>query len=169
MKTCACVPITTTLQPLAKGFVRRWPKAPPRGTLGEYAVSPRSDLRSPASLPPRPQHAADATRRYTTLFRHSRFAGILPDSVVIQRVEIAESPVKRALRGVCPSSVHALPKFKFCPLACGRNVWYYTNIHPPRHCRGGARPGQPGLSTFKDTIRVNVYFFAVGSFRSGKR
>ena len=29
---------------------RRWPKA--RGTLGEYAVSPRSDLRSPASLPP---------------------------------------------------------------------------------------------------------------------
>ena len=28
--------------------VRRWPKA--RGTLGEYAVSPRSDLRSPASL-----------------------------------------------------------------------------------------------------------------------
>ena len=32
-------------------FVRRWPKAPPRGTLGEYAVSPRSDLRSPASLP----------------------------------------------------------------------------------------------------------------------
>ena len=33
-------------------FVRRWPKAPPRGTLGEYAISPRSDLRSPASLPP---------------------------------------------------------------------------------------------------------------------
>ena len=31
-------------------FVRRWPKAPPRGALGEYAVSPRSDLRSPASL-----------------------------------------------------------------------------------------------------------------------
>ena len=30
---------------------RRWPKAPPRGALGEYAVSPRSDLRSPASLP----------------------------------------------------------------------------------------------------------------------
>ena len=43
---------TTPTQPCAKGFVRRWPKAPPRGTLGEYAVSPRSDLRSTASLPP---------------------------------------------------------------------------------------------------------------------
>ena len=30
---------------------RRWPKAPPRGTLGEYAVFPRLGLRSPASLP----------------------------------------------------------------------------------------------------------------------
>ena len=37
--------------------------------LGEYAVSIRSDFRSTASLPPRPQHAADATRRYPTLFR----------------------------------------------------------------------------------------------------
>ena len=169
MKTCACVPITTTLQPLAKGFVRRRPKAPPHGASANTPYPLARTFAPPPHFPPRPQHAADATRRYTTLFRHSRFAGILPDSVVIQRVEIAESPVKRALRGVCPSSVHALPKFKFCPLACGRNVWYYTNIHPPRHCRGGARPGQPGLSTFKDTIRVNVYFFAVGSFRSGKR
>ena len=42
----------TPTQPLAKGFVRRWPKAPPRGTLGEYAVSIRSDFRSTASLPP---------------------------------------------------------------------------------------------------------------------
>ena len=39
----------TPTQPCAKGFVRRWPKAPPRGTLGEYAVSPRSNLRSTAS------------------------------------------------------------------------------------------------------------------------
>ena len=31
-------------------MVRRWPKAPPRGALGEYAESPRSDLRSTASL-----------------------------------------------------------------------------------------------------------------------
>ena len=31
-------------------FVRRWPKAPPRGILSEYAVSPRFGLRSPASL-----------------------------------------------------------------------------------------------------------------------
>ena len=38
-------------------------------SLGEYAVSIRSDFRSTASLPPRPQHAADATRRYPTLFR----------------------------------------------------------------------------------------------------
>jgi hypothetical protein len=30
-----------------------------------------------------------------------RFAGLLPDSEVIQRVKIAESPVKRAFRGVC--------------------------------------------------------------------
>ena len=30
---------------------------------------------------------------------NSRFAGLLPDSEVIQRVEIAESPVKRAFRG----------------------------------------------------------------------
>ena len=68
-------------------------------TLGEYAVSIRSDFRSTASLPPhqqrqirtpvatasrlaygsgdmRPQHAADATRRYPTLFRlnHSHAA-----------------------------------------------------------------------------------------------
>ena len=31
-------------------FTRRWPKAPPRGALGEYTVSPRLGLRSPASL-----------------------------------------------------------------------------------------------------------------------
>ena len=36
-------------------------------SLGEYAVSIRSDFRSTASLPPRPQHTADATRRYPTL------------------------------------------------------------------------------------------------------
>ena len=37
----------------ARASVACWrrPKAPPRVTLGEYAVSPRSDLRSPASLP----------------------------------------------------------------------------------------------------------------------
>ena len=39
---------------------------------------------------------------------NSRFAGPLPDSEVIQRVEIAGNPEKRALRGVCPSSVLAV-------------------------------------------------------------
>jgi len=39
---------------------------------------------------------------------NSRSAGLLPDSEVIQRVEIAESSVKRAFRGVCPSSVLAV-------------------------------------------------------------
>ena len=39
---------------------------------------------------------------------NSRFAGYLLDSKVIQRVEIAKSPVKRAFRGVCPSSVLAV-------------------------------------------------------------
>ena len=34
--------------------------------------------------------------------RNSRFAWFLPASEVIQRVEIAKSPVKRAFRGVCP-------------------------------------------------------------------
>ena len=34
-----------------------------------------------------------------------RLAGLLPDSNVIQRVEIAESPVKRAFRGVRPPPV----------------------------------------------------------------
>ena len=34
--------------------------------------------------------------------RNSRFAGLLPDSEVIQRVETAESPAKHAFRGVCP-------------------------------------------------------------------
>jgi len=37
--------------------------------------------------------------------REQPFAGLLPDSEVIQRVEIAESPVKRTFRGVCPPSV----------------------------------------------------------------
>jgi hypothetical protein len=32
--------------------------------------------------------------------RNSRFAGFLPDSEVIHKVKIAESPVKRAFRGV---------------------------------------------------------------------
>ena len=36
---------------------------------------------------------------------NSRSAGLLPDSEVIQRVKIAESPVKRAFRGVRPPSV----------------------------------------------------------------
>ena len=36
---------------------------------------------------------------------NSRFAGFLPDSKDIQRVEIAESPVKCAFRGVCPHPV----------------------------------------------------------------
>jgi len=34
----------------------------------------------------------------------SSFAWFLPASKVIQKVEITESPVKRAFRGVCPRS-----------------------------------------------------------------
>ena len=37
---------------------------------------------------------------------NSRSAGFRPDSEVIQRVEIAGSPVKRAFRGVRPSPTH---------------------------------------------------------------
>ena len=37
------------------------------------------------------------------------FAGLLPDSKVIQRVEIAESPVKRAFRGACPRQFYHNP------------------------------------------------------------
>ena len=40
---------------------------------------------------------------------NSHFAGLLPDSEVVQRVEIAESPVKRAFRGVCPHPVLPYP------------------------------------------------------------
>ena len=40
---------------------------------------------------------------------NSRFAGLRPDSKVILRVEIAESSVKRAFRGVCP------PPFPYSP------------------------------------------------------
>ena len=43
------------------------PQTCSRATVGSPALS----IRSTASLPPRPQHAADATRRYPTLFRHS--------------------------------------------------------------------------------------------------
>ena len=43
-----------------------------------------SDFAAPVSAPARKQPSA----------------GFLPDSEVIQRVEIAESPVKRAFRGV---------------------------------------------------------------------
>ena len=45
-------------------FARRWPKALPRGTLGEYAVSPRLGIRSPASLPP--QHAPSLNNHSST-------------------------------------------------------------------------------------------------------
>ena len=41
------------------------PQTCSRATVGSPALS----IRSTASLPPRPQHAADATRRYPTLFR----------------------------------------------------------------------------------------------------
>ena len=34
--------------------------------------------------------------------RKQPFAGLLPDSEVIQRIELAESSVKHAFRGVCP-------------------------------------------------------------------
>ena len=38
---------------------------------------------------------------------NSRFARFLPASEVIQRAEIAESPVKRAFRGARPHPIHA--------------------------------------------------------------
>ena len=41
-------------------------------------------------------------RLFQRLPGNSRFAVFLPDSKDIQRVEIAESSVKRAFRGVCP-------------------------------------------------------------------
>ena len=49
---------------------------------------------------------------------NSRFAGLLPDSEVIQRVEIAESPVKRAFRGV-PIQFQ---EFSFCHLTLRRHA-----------------------------------------------
>ena len=49
--------------------------------------------------------AADLPRPFQRPPGYSRFAGLLLDSKVIQRVEIAESPVKRAFRGVCPHPV----------------------------------------------------------------
>ena len=49
-------------------------------------------------------------------------------------------------------------------LAPRGGIWYNTHrtrqrahIPPPRHCRGGARPGQPGLSISMVTMKVNLY------------
>ena len=121
----------TTTQPLAKGFVRRRPKAHPHGASANTPYPLARTFAPPPHFPPRPQHAADATRRYTTLFRHSRIAGILPDSVVIQRVEIAESPVKRAFRGVCPSSIHIFDakSVNDCQKVTATKNLYWTVCH----------------------------------------
>ena len=62
-------------------------------SLGEYAVSIRSDFRSPASLPPRPQHAADATRRYPTLFRHSHLE--CPCKIPVSMWNVTDLPGER--------------------------------------------------------------------------
>lgn len=53
--------------------------------------------------------AADLPRLFQRPPGKSRFAWPLPASEVIQRVEIAESPVKRAFRGVRPPPVSYLP------------------------------------------------------------
>ena len=55
-------PKTTKLSAECLFYLTNW--APPRGTLGEYTVSPRSDLRSPASLPP--QHAPSLNNHSST-------------------------------------------------------------------------------------------------------
>ena len=49
--------------------------------------------------------AADLPRHFQRPPGNSRFAGYLLDSEVIQRGGIAESPVKCAFRGVCPSPI----------------------------------------------------------------
>ena len=63
------------------------------------------------------------TRLFQRQPGNSRVAWPLPDSEVIQRVEIAESPVKRAFCGVCPPSflpLLVLPSFAW--RTCGNHV-----------------------------------------------
>ena len=68
---------------------RRRPKASPRGTLGEYAVSPRSDLRSTANFASLPdkvvwRQSAPASREFSKFctilrgLRENRGRGVLP-------------------------------------------------------------------------------------------
>ena len=64
--------------------------------------------------------AADLSRPFQRPPGNSRFAWFLPAFEVIQRVEIAESPVKRAFRGVCPHPFYSSLSLSFvwCHLPC---------------------------------------------------
>ena len=66
---------------------------------------------------------------------NSRSAGLLPDFEVIQRVEIAERPVKRAFRGVCPPLV-----------APGRERWQNKSsaAFKSRSCEIASASSSPG-------------------------
>ena len=55
---------------------------------------------------------------------NSRLAGLLPDSNVIQRVEIAESPVKCAFCGVCP------PSFTYDGIETRQRAFWPPSPHP---------------------------------------
>ena len=68
------------------------------------APPPRELFRISFSSALSTSHTAAPQRPFHRPPGNSRLAGLLPDSNVIQRVEIAESSVKRAFRGVCPPS-----------------------------------------------------------------
>ena len=77
----------------------------PEATRGRFVATPLTVSRKQMfilslSMP----SAADLSRPFQRPPGNSRVAWLLLDSEVIQRVEIAESPVKRAFRGACPPS-----------------------------------------------------------------
>ena len=76
----------------------------PGATRGGFAATPLTVSRKQMFIPvhAKPGGFAAMPRLFQRQPGNSRFAGLLPDSEVIQRVEIAESPVKRAFRGVNP-------------------------------------------------------------------
>ena len=71
--------------------------------------------------------AADLSRPFQRPPENSRFAGFLLDSEVIQRVEIAESSVKRAFRGVLSN----------------RNMVDYATVQSDECPNRTARPERP--------------------------
>ena len=80
----------------------------PEATRGRFVATPLTVSRKQMfilslSMP----SAADLSRPFQRPPGNSRVAWLLLDSEVIQRVEIAESPVKRAFRGACPPSCSA--------------------------------------------------------------